>query len=204
MNLYEKLTNIKEEISQAKLKKSGLNKFSGFSYYELSDFLPTIITLCKKYKVCTYTSYTPELATLTAVNAEKADEQLTISSPMKEIELKGCNAIQALGGIETYSRRYLYLAMFDIVENDSFDSVAGKEQPKQPKQATTSMITPAQLAVLKGLNIKTRTPLEQLTYIQAKTIIEKYGKFQKTPEEKAKEAQELKNQPKEVIKGGAK
>lgn len=68
----------------------------------------------------------------------------------------------------------------------------------EPKKAVVASITPAQLAVLKGLKIKTKTPLEQLTYGQAKTIIEKYGKFQKTPEQKAQEA---KNQPKEIKKG---
>lgn len=177
MNLYEKVSNIKSEISKAELKKTGVNKFSGFTYYELADFLPTIISLCVKYKLCTYTSYTNEFATLTVINTEKPEEQIAISSPMKELELKGCNPIQALGGVETYSRRYLYLAMFDIVESDSFDAVAGKEAPKT---ATIPSITPQQLAVLRGLKIKTTKPLEQITYAEAKSIIEKTEKF-KTP-----------------------
>lgn len=176
MNLYEKISNIKNEIGKAELKKTGVNKFSGFTYYELADFLPTIIALCLKYKVCTYTSYTAELATLTVINAEKPEEQITISSPMKELELKGCNPIQALGGVETYSRRYLYLAMFDIVEADSFDAVAGKDTP-QIKPATIPSITPQQLAVLKGLKIKIGKPLEQLTYAEAKSMIEKSEKL---------------------------
>ena len=177
MNLYEKISNIKSEISKAELKKTGVNKFSGFTYYELADFLPTIIALCLKYKVCTYTSYTAELATLTVINAEKPEEQITISSPMKELELKGCNPIQALGGVETYSRRYLYLAMFDIVEADSFDAVSGKDEKPTPKQATIPSITPQQLAVLKGLKIKIGKPLEQLTFAEAKSIIEKTEKL---------------------------
>lgn len=177
MNLYEKISNIKNEISQAELKKTGVNKFSGFTYYELADFLPTIIALCLKYKICTYTSYNNELATLTVINAEKPEEQITISSPMKELELKGCNPIQALGGVETYSRRYLYLAMFDIVEADSFDAVAGKDEKPTPKTATIPSITPQQLAVLKGLKIKIGKPLEQLTFAEAKSMIEKTEKL---------------------------
>lgn len=92
------------------------------------------------------------------------------------------------------------LEIIDSKKNVVF-STSGKVTTTAPKQPTTSMITPAQLAVLQGLKIKTKTPLEQLTYAQAKTIIEKYGKFKKTPEEKAKEAQELKNRPKEITKG---
>ena len=175
MNLYEKIACIKEEISKVELKKSGINKFAGFTYYELADFLPTIISLCKKYNVCTYTSFTNDLATLTAINANEPNERIEISSPMKELELKGCNQIQALGGVETYSRRYLYLAMFDIVEGDSFDATAGKDQP-QPKAPTMPMITPAQLAVLKGLGVKTQKPLEQLTFVEAKKLIEQAEK----------------------------
>ena len=52
---------------------------------------------------------------------------------MRELELKGCNKIQALGGIETYQRRYLYMCAFDIVENDMFDKVSGKETKKEDK-----------------------------------------------------------------------
>ena len=177
MNLYEKIATIKEEISKAELKKTGVNKFSGFTYYELADFLPMIITLCKKYKVCTYTSYTNELATLIVVNAEDSNEKIEISSPMKELELKGCNPIHALGGVETYSRRYLYLAMFDIVEADSFDAVAGKDEKPTPKQATIPSITPQQLAVLKGLKVNINKPLEKLTFAEAKSIIEKCEKL---------------------------
>ena len=53
MNIYEKVQLIKTEILKAGLKKTGLNKFSNFSYFELSDFLPKIIELCEKNKVCT-------------------------------------------------------------------------------------------------------------------------------------------------------
>ena len=187
MNLYEKITNIKLEISKAELKKSGLNKFSGFTYYELADFLPLIINLCNKYKVCTYTSYNNELATLTVINAEKPEEQISISSPMKELELKGCNPIQALGGVETYSRRYLYLAMFDIVEADSFDAVAGKDEKPTPKPATIPSATPAQIAVLKGLKVKLEKPYEKLTFAEAKAIIEKAEKFKATKKVVAQE-----------------
>lgn len=128
MNIYEKLQNIKLGILEANLKKTGLNKFAGYSYYELSDILPTIVKLCNKHKVFTRVSYTNEIAELSAINAEKPDEIVTISSPMRELSLKGCNEIQSLGGIETYSRRYLYMSLFDIIENDMFDCLGKQEK----------------------------------------------------------------------------
>ena len=133
MNIYEKIQNIKSELLRANLKKSGENAFAHFKYYELADFMPTIIEKCKEYKLMTYVSFLVDTAILTAVNCENPEEVIAVYSPMKDLELKGCNEIQALGGVETYQRRYLYMALFDITENDMFDS-GNNEQDEKPKK----------------------------------------------------------------------
>lgn len=127
MNIYEKIQLIKKELLEANLKKSGENKFAGFKYYELADFLPTIINLCNEHKVFTRVSFNNEEATLEVRNIEEPSEVIVYTSPMEQLELKGCNKVQALGGTETYNRRYLYQACFDIIENDMFDSVSNIE-----------------------------------------------------------------------------
>ena len=43
MNIYKKIQAVKKELSERELKKSGENTFSKFKYYELGDFLPSII-----------------------------------------------------------------------------------------------------------------------------------------------------------------
>ena len=183
--LYQKLAEIKLELSKAQIKKSGVNKYSGFTYYELADILPAIISLCSKYGVYTYTSYDNDMAKLTAVNTNNPTEQFSITSPMRTFELKGSNAIQVLGGIETYSRRYLYLAMFDIVESDSFDANAGsdknieiKKEVKQekvldpkPKAENVNFATQEQIGMLKTLGYKGQTPAEALTKEEADRYI---------------------------------
>lgn len=131
MNIYEKITEAKEMLLNLNIKKSGTNRFAGYSYYELADFTPHIIKICKELKLFTSISFDKELATLTIVNAEKPDEVLKYTSPMEELELKGCNKIQALGGTETYSRRYLYMTAFDIIENDMFDAVVNEDENKK-------------------------------------------------------------------------
>lgn len=130
-NLYEKITNIKSDFLKANVKKSGKNKFANYTYYELADITPVLIELCKLYKVFTKFSYTKDQATLEIVNIENPSEREIYTSPMEELELKGCNKIQALGGTETYSRRYLYMSAFDIIENDMFDAVISEEKEKQ-------------------------------------------------------------------------
>lgn len=183
--LYQKLAEIKLELSMAQIKKSGVNKYSGFTYYELADILPAIIRLCSKYGVYTYTSYDNDMAKLTAVNTNNPTEQFSITSPMRTFELKGSNAIQVLGGIETYSRRYLYLAMFDIVESDSFDANAGsdknieikkevKQEKAEPKPNVDNVefATKEQIEMLKALGYKGSKKPETMTVKEADYYIQ--------------------------------
>lgn len=130
MNIYEKIQNVKKKLLEANLKKSGNNKFANYTYYELADFLPTIINLCVEEKLFTSVRFDDIFAFLDIINIEKPDEKVTYTSPMRTLELKGANAVQALGGVETYSRRYLYMAAFDIVENDMFDATTTEEKPQ--------------------------------------------------------------------------
>ena len=125
MNIFEKMTKAKKIILESNLKKSGENKFAGFKYYELADITPKLIEVCNELKLHTQTSFDKDYATLTITNIENIEEQLVYESPMRELSLKGCNDIQALGGTETYQRRYLYMAAFDIIENDMFDAKSG-------------------------------------------------------------------------------
>jgi hypothetical protein len=127
VNIYEKLQKIKVELLGCDLKKSGNNKFVGFKYYELGDFMPAIIRLCDKYKVCTIIRFNTEFAELAAFDCESEQNPVVITSPIEKIEIKGSNVIQALGGTQTYMRRYLYMAMFDICENDVFDAASGQQ-----------------------------------------------------------------------------
>lgn len=136
INIYEKITNIKNDFLKENVKKSGRNKFANYTYYELADITPVLIELCKKYGIFTKFSYTKDEATLEIVNIENPNEREIYTSPMEELELKGCNKIQALGGCETYSRRYLYMSAFDIIENDMFDAVVNEE--KEPKEKQTA------------------------------------------------------------------
>jgi len=115
---------------ESNLKKSGENKFAGFKYYELCDFLPQIIKLCDKYKVCTIVSFNENAATLRAYDCEKIEKDnfVEASTPIEKLEIRGSNSIQAIGGMQTYMRRYLYMLMFDITESDQFDAISGNDE----------------------------------------------------------------------------
>lgn len=139
LNLFQKLQKARVELQDMNLKKSGQNKFAGFSYYELSDFLPAINIICNNVGLFTAISFEMDYAILKIYDCEDMDKFIEFKSPMKEIEQKGCNSIQSLGSVETYSRRYLYLSAFEIVENDFSDAVLGKDDHK--KQISSNTIT---------------------------------------------------------------
>ena len=126
-NLYQKIQSIKDELMQMNLKKTWENEYAHFKYYELGDILPAIVDLCLKYKLFTHITFKNEEATLTIVNIDNPEESVEYLSPMRDLELKWCNQIQALWGVETYQRRYLYMNAFDIVEQDMFDATSWKE-----------------------------------------------------------------------------
>lgn len=139
MNIYEKLQACRVELQEMNLKKSGKNDFAKFEYFELADFLPKVNSLFKKYKLFSAFSIGADnLATLTIINSEDENgEKIVFTSPVEELELKGCNKIQALGGVHTYLKRYLYVNALEIVENDLFDKVSGKKEAtgaKKPKE----------------------------------------------------------------------
>jgi hypothetical protein len=130
MTIYKKMADVRCELQNTKMSKSGKNTFAGYDYFELSDFLPTINELCKKHGLLPVVSFDKEQAMMIIYNAEKPEEQLIFTSPMADVNLKGCHAIQNVGAAETYSRRYLYMTAFEIVEHDALDSTQGKDSPK--------------------------------------------------------------------------
>jgi hypothetical protein len=119
--VYEKLQKARIRLQHTELKKSGHNKFAGYKYFELGDFLPAIQSIFFELKLCPVVSFGTELATLRIIDTENGG-CVTFTSPMAEAQLKGCHPIQNLGAVETYSRRYLYVTALEIVEHDAIDS----------------------------------------------------------------------------------
>ena len=136
MNIYQKLQKARVLLQEKNLKKSGENKFSGFKYYELADFLPSVNKIFEEVGLSSVFNLTEDKAILTIINSEKTDEIQQFTTPIAHIELKGCTEIQAIGAEHTYSKRYLYLNALEIVENDILDENAGNDKVIENK--TTS------------------------------------------------------------------
>ena len=130
-NIYQKLMEVRTNFHKLELKKSGHNKFANFKYFELGDFLVPATKLLNEIGLCPIITFTDELAKMTLVNTDNPSETIEFTSPMRDLELKGANSMQSLGGCETYQTRYLYIQLLNIVENDSFDRVSGTDDNKE-------------------------------------------------------------------------
>ena len=122
MNVFEKLNEARLAFQKKNVKKSGNNKFAGYSYYELADILPAINEIAKELKFSCIVSFGTDVAQLEFVDLEKPTEKICFLSPMSKASLKGCHEVQNLGAVETYIKRYLYQNCFEIVENDALDA----------------------------------------------------------------------------------
>jgi hypothetical protein len=147
--VHKKLMQARVELQAMPLKKSGHNKFAGYNYFELGDFLPQVNSIFHRLGLCSVVSFDADYASLTITDVDDGT-MIVITSPMVESNMKGASPIQSLGGCQTYQRRYLYLCATDLVEGDSFDASAPtKEQV---------IITPAQ-------GIRDELPIEILKYL---------------------------------------
>jgi hypothetical protein len=84
---------------------------------------------------------------------------------MKEANLKGCHAIQNLGAVETYTRRYLWVTALEIVEHDVLDATTGNDKtnvlsvtngqaPKTPLAGALENFTDEEVQFLKDQAIE--------------------------------------------------
>ena len=155
MGVHKKLMEARIALQAAPLKKSGHNKFAGYQYFELGDFLPTINQIFSKIGLCGVVSFDKELATLTITDTDDNSE-IKLTSPMADANLKGCHPIQNLGAVETYTRRYLWVSAMEIVEHDALDSSAPLKEDKV-------IISPTQGA-------QDNIPAEELQYLQEMAV----------------------------------
>ena len=120
-SVHKKLMQARIRLHGMKISKSGRNEFAKYNYMELGDFLIPTQTIFAELGLCGLVSFAADIATLTITDTEDGSE-LVLTSPMAEAQLKGCHPIQNLGAVQSYLRRYLWVAALEIVEHDVIDS----------------------------------------------------------------------------------
>ena len=140
-NVYQKLLEARVLFMEEDVKKSGKNMKMAYKYFELEDIVPVALPIFQKVGLLPVTTFTDEEATMSLINVDNPSDYINFTSPMREIApiVSGTtggevvNAIQRLGSVETYQRRYLYMIALDIVESDSIEPQTGDNPPPAPK-----------------------------------------------------------------------
>ena len=157
MNVYQKLNAARNKFHNTEIKKSGHNKFAGYKYFELGDFIVPALSIFDEVGLTSIISFGKESADMRIINTDKPEEMIVIESPMSEANLKGCHPVQNLGAVQTYIRRYLWVAALEIVEHDALDSSKPVEDKKviiTPSQGIADTIPPEEMQYLQELAVE--------------------------------------------------
>ena len=139
MNVLKKLIDSRVALQHKSLNKSGHNKFAGYKYFELADFLPTVQQIFQEKGLVDVISFTETLATMIVFDTEDGSS-VSFTSPMGSANLKGCHEVQNIGAVESYQRRYLYTTALAIVENDILDAVTGDDAKPVVKEVVKEVV----------------------------------------------------------------
>lgn len=152
MNIYEKLSNIQNEL---KCNKNQYNKFGGYKYRSCEDILEAVKPICKKYNtvlvlsdeiivlgegINQYTTIKDDgnetetntttrgqrfyiKATATLYDTENNNEQVwNMAYAREEESKKGMDGSQITGTASSYARKYALNGLFNIDDTKDADT----------------------------------------------------------------------------------
>lgn len=187
LNLNESIIKIRVKLQNSKIKKSGKNKFAGFEYYELGDFLPKLNELMLEENINDLFTIENDEAKLILIKGEEKQEYKIpfriFETPLTKDGKQSMQDIQYLGALNTYYKRYLYLNAFGITDGEVIN-LMNLEEIKEPikQEAKEIAITEKQIELIKGLDQERvkkaleyyeKENIEDLTLVQASQLIKK-------------------------------
>ena len=170
VNVYRALQTVRVALQEKDIKKSGHNDYGKYDYFELSDFLPEINKLALENNIICLYEITEKDARLHIADIEDYENRIDFVIPIAELTLKGANAIQNVGGLTTYTRRYLYMIAFEIAENDEFDpnqQVPDAQEEEKKEEINKKTISEKDVNALCNAIQKARVAPE--------AVLDKYG-----------------------------
>ena len=155
MTVYKKLAEARVRLLSVEMKKSGKNKFAGYEYFELGDFLPHAHRIFNDVGLLGVFCFEGSSATLTIHDTDATGSIAFVSPVVSASNPKG-QPIQDLGSTHTYLRRYLWLMALELVESDAVDAAPQTEKPVE-KPVTKAV----EKAVEKLVEKKVEKPVEK-------------------------------------------
>ena len=145
-SIYEKLMLARIQFGETEKKKSGVNTYAEFTYYELNDIVPIATKILHDLNMCYYISFEDKDVIGTLYDCD-TKESIALKVPFREISEPGKlrqHEITVTGSAITYYRRYCWALLLDLCDPDAFNASKPieekpadkpKETPKPPKTA---------------------------------------------------------------------
>ena len=135
-NIYQKLAQARSLIHKAKVKKEGRNTYSAYDYFTPEQVEGLVADACEAVNAICITSLKKDemgyLQVLDFVDLENpGGERIHFELRTERPEIKATNLTQQMGGMDTYSERYIKMKVFQIKDNNlDFDSQDNRPAPK--------------------------------------------------------------------------
>lgn len=141
MNIYEKLTEVQNEL---KAPKSRYNSFGKYNYRSCEDILEAVKPLLKSKKLAMTVKdevYSVGdrfyiMAVVTVFDCESEEKITTTAYAREDSEKKGMDGSQITGSSSSYARKYALNGMFAIDDTKDADSwnTHGKDKSSDKKE----------------------------------------------------------------------
>lgn len=161
LNVYRKLAIARKMLQDKNIKKSGINAFLEFDYFELEDIIPAETEVFSEVGLLDVFNYVDggersvmredgiiekvvasPMATLTIFNVDDPSDCIVFTAKWPELNpilnkdnVDTGNPLQRAGSERTYLRRYLKMTALDLVEHDDID--ANLKPAKTPAKSAT-------------------------------------------------------------------
>lgn len=119
--VYSKLQMARGFIKESKMKKDGKNSFAKYDYFTPSLISRAVNYACGKVGLMWVFSLKKDqfgtFGQLEIIDMETGQKVVTELRTEKP-EIKATNSAQQMGGLMTYTQRYMLMSAFDIVDNE--------------------------------------------------------------------------------------
>jgi hypothetical protein len=160
--IYEKLNEARKLIRNRGMQKEGTNAFSKYDYFTPEQVETLVYEACEQVKAICVTSlkidergYYQELefVDLEPTAGEKP-QSIRFELRTEKPDIKATNVTQQMGGMDTYSERYIKMKAFQIKDNTlDFDAQDNRAEAPKAKAYSTGAL---------AAKLHAATTLEQL------------------------------------------
>lgn len=135
-NILQRLAEARKIIRDSKVTKGGTNEYSKYDYFTPEQVEGLVADACEKTETICLTSLRKDehgyFQSLDFVSLDNLEDRYHFELRTEKPTIKATNDTQQMGGMDTYSERYIKMKVFQIKDNnldfDSQDNRATKER----------------------------------------------------------------------------